>query len=318
LSTANPVAQESGEMCPELQGRWLAGRLLSLRDMFDRPGRNAAILALLAGCAQPQPVAVSLAEELATLVDVDDHADEVDHRLFAFQPAAYLGDALDPDACWELARVADHACYQVTGDRGGECWTDSRFGWLGTLPRCVLRMQRLLLADADDRQPPELWAVDIDGQQFDGQAACGNGRLEPGELCDDGNLEEWDGCSAGCQPEGYGGCELIIFQEFLSADIAYVAEDRWTAAGTQLMVNATARPLAHLDLTTCSLASRAAAAACRRIGEEVPLAASCMQQTWPIDDDTCTIRFAIELTPGDDPSTFSATLPVLLGFTLRN
>lgn len=32
--------------------------------------------------------------------------------------------------------------------------------------------------------------------------ACGDGTLDPEELCDDGNTEGWDGCNAQCQPSG--------------------------------------------------------------------------------------------------------------------
>ena len=43
---------------------------------------------------------------------------------------------------------------------------------------------------------------------------CGNGLTEPGEGCDDGNLEAFDGCSPACQPEdGFacvdGDCSLV-------------------------------------------------------------------------------------------------------------
>src|SRR5687768_5483170 len=31
-------------------------------------------------------------------------------------------------------------------------------------------------------------------------AECGNGILEPGEACDDGNLVDGDGCESSCQP----------------------------------------------------------------------------------------------------------------------
>src|SRR4051812_18416357 len=30
------------------------------------------------------------------------------------------------------------------------------------------------------------------------RAQCGNGHLDPGEVCDDSNLEDGDGCSADC------------------------------------------------------------------------------------------------------------------------
>ncbi|MDP2670404.1 MAG: DUF4215 domain-containing protein [bacterium] len=31
---------------------------------------------------------------------------------------------------------------------------------------------------------------------------CGNGHLEPGEQCDDGNMQNNDGCSRFCRMEG--------------------------------------------------------------------------------------------------------------------
>jgi cysteine-rich repeat protein len=39
-----------------------------------------------------------------------------------------------------------------------------------------------------------------------GDAVCGNGSVESGEECDDGNTTAGDGCSASCQDEGSGTC----------------------------------------------------------------------------------------------------------------
>ncbi len=46
-----------------------------------------------------------------------------------------------------------------------------------------------------------------DGSVSDAAAMpeCGNGRLEAGEQCDDGNTTDGDGCSAGCEREAYCG-----------------------------------------------------------------------------------------------------------------
>ncbi len=33
------------------------------------------------------------------------------------------------------------------------------------------------------------------------EAVCGNGELEDGELCDDGNAEDDDGCSGDCSTQ---------------------------------------------------------------------------------------------------------------------
>jgi cysteine-rich repeat protein len=36
---------------------------------------------------------------------------------------------------------------------------------------------------------------------------CGNGKLEPGEACDDGNVKSFDGCSSNCFVEQYFTCQ---------------------------------------------------------------------------------------------------------------
>ena len=36
------------------------------------------------------------------------------------------------------------------------------------------------------------------------EASCGNGKVEMGELCDDGNLEHTDSCTGSCQPAQCG------------------------------------------------------------------------------------------------------------------
>lgn len=62
-----------------------------------------------------------------------------------------------------------------------------------------------------------LWACEADNLYFDNflndmtvnfddedDAVCGDGRLDPGEECDDGNTWNWDGCSADCYWEEMG------------------------------------------------------------------------------------------------------------------
>jgi cysteine-rich repeat protein len=39
----------------------------------------------------------------------------------------------------------------------------------------------------------------------EGQPFCGDGILDPGEECDDGNNEDGDGCSSSCEVEEMGG-----------------------------------------------------------------------------------------------------------------
>src|SRR5213075_2532769 len=39
---------------------------------------------------------------------------------------------------------------------------------------------------------------------------CGNGKMEPGEVCDDGNARDGDGCSSGCRVELPGWSQLRV------------------------------------------------------------------------------------------------------------
>src|SRR5438105_526553 len=53
-------------------------------------------------------------------------------------------------------------------------------------------------SDLDDCSP----SGDASARCYDGvclPAGCGNGRLDPGEVCDDGNDVVGDGCSAACK-----------------------------------------------------------------------------------------------------------------------
>lgn len=46
------------------------------------------------------------------------------------------------------------------------------------------------------------------GDTENGQPSCGDGVVEPGEACDDGNFVDGDGCAANCTLEGAPGIEL--------------------------------------------------------------------------------------------------------------
>jgi cysteine-rich repeat protein len=47
----------------------------------------------------------------------------------------------------------------------------------------------------------------VDSADSDCAPVCGNGVLEPGEECDDGNLDYFDGCSGACLIETGGGID---------------------------------------------------------------------------------------------------------------
>jgi cysteine-rich repeat protein len=71
------------------------------------------------------------------------------------------------------------------------------------------------------------WTLDdvcIMGRPLDAQAVCGNGVIEPGEQCDDGNTAPGDGCSATCQLENGG-----------PGDTGCCSSSRSTAGGSILL-----------------------------------------------------------------------------------
>ncbi len=51
-------------------------------------------------------------------------------------------------------------------------------------------------------------------------AVCGNGKIETGENCDDGNMIPGDGCSAGCQAEDASSC-MKINEVYYDPDICH-------------------------------------------------------------------------------------------------
>lgn len=63
--------------------------------------------------------------------------------------------------------------------------------------RAALLLLPLLLLLACRAQPPECYDVPA-GQASSALPLCGNGVLDPGEVCDDGNNINWDGCNAFC------------------------------------------------------------------------------------------------------------------------
>ncbi len=62
---------------------------------------------------------------------------------------------------------------------------------------------------------------------------CGNGALDPGEQCDDGNNSDGDGCSAGCRDEdACSACEERFCRNFFGSDtVASCFEDTSPAGG---------------------------------------------------------------------------------------
>ncbi len=96
----------------------------------------------------------------------------------------------------------------------------------------------------------------------DASAECGNGLRELDEACDDGNLEDGDGCDAHCEPEPPRTCWVHAVELQLQADGSYLAQvsERTTdrvhtgfgscgGSGPEYAINFQAKASGKLDLT---------------------------------------------------------------------
>src|SRR5213078_4988716 len=78
----------------------------------------------------------------------------------------------------------------------------SRRRWLAL---CALALQAGCLHEASERCgdgsvcPPGQQCVAAGAQRMCALVTCGNGRLDPDEMCDDGNNRSGDGCPADCK-----------------------------------------------------------------------------------------------------------------------
>jgi cysteine-rich repeat protein len=69
---------------------------------------------------------------------------------------------------------------------------------------------------------------------------CGNGVLDPGEVCDDGNTTDGDGCPATCQSLVPGDTTIVITQ------------DGWSVRCLVWTDNVCVHPQARMDCAVCA------------------------------------------------------------------
>ncbi len=243
----------------------------------------------------------------------------LEHDLF--QPA--VADAsrdVDAQACSEVQWALDSACGQLyqTG-RYSWCIPQAVFFFANDIPRCAARV--IIGTDENDRIS-ETWAFDFSGEPYVGPSpSCGNGTVEPGEQCDDGNNEMWDGRDPNCQFEEFQGCEAVIEHHYRLHEIAIVDQNLWDGPRSHLMVNREVLSLRSVDQSTCNAALSTGADVCNELMFAMPFVAWCQPAVEFFTDDlgpACAVQFRVGFQATDPASgVFTTGLDGILAFTIR-
>ena len=122
-----------------------------------------------------------------------------ERRLAAGAPSetlASVGGPLTPDQWLKVERTGDTLVMSASAD--GSTWSEVYSGTLA-LPDTILI--GMVSASGD---PGSLGEADYENVDLQYTAACSDFVIDPGEVCDDGNLTDGDCCSSACQPEPAG------------------------------------------------------------------------------------------------------------------
>ena len=275
---------------------------------------------LTTGCAtEPAPGPEGPLEQVVRdrLGDLPVSEGELEYRIHDLAQLDVRGP-VDAASCDDLDQALADVCARSAGAEQG-CWATTTFFNAHATPRCAIRfeLQQAYQPSAPSRHN-ELYLLDVAGDPISGRVpSCGDGDVDTdaGEACDDGNLENFDGCDRACQPEPFNGCEAVIERVFADADVADVPAARWTSPHSHLMINrGQARRV--MDAAGCAAAEAAATASCREL-ETMPFVGSCGAMA-ELHGDACSIRLMVSFDQvAPDTGVFTTALPGVLAFTLR-
>ena len=288
-----------------------------------RTPTSLALFALLAACSTPEDrtdaVAGEVAEHLSGMVVVSDQVETLGHQLV--QPT-FADPLAEPtaDSCAQVAEALASTCRTVI-ERGlaPQCASQATYFLAHTTPRCAGRVE-VPAPDAADLHA--ILAFDLAGRATGGGGpSCGNGVIEGGEQCDDGNAEVFDGCDATCQLEEFQGCERVVEEKFQAAQVAWIDRSQWAGPRSHLMIHGRAAALRPVSAATCGEARAAADAACAQLRLDMPFVGACAAAThFGADDagDFCAVRMTVGFqATAADFGIFTTALPGVLAFTIR-
>jgi cysteine-rich repeat protein len=196
------------------------------------------------------------------------------------------------------------------------CGGTTTFFWAHDVPRCAGRIELWTNGAANELVPTIVF--DLTGEPVgSGPEHCGDGLIDLGEQCDDGNREAWDGCDPHCMPEEFQGCEAVIEEKFAAQGLAFVDRTLWSSPRSHLMVNTTAEPLRAIDAAACAEAATVAQASCAQLSADMPFVSWCYP-TASYAAGACTVRLQVGFAQIEPLyGVFTTGLTGILSFTLR-
>ena len=289
---------------------------------------NAALLllSLAPACVASEPNDPSggmgelVERALADLGSVTPVTEQLEHQIYQLDDTELAGD-VTAESCDAVDEALTSVCDELyqAGETTG-CSYTTAFFYAHQVPRCAVRFE--LWEDNDYGLVHPTYVLDFAGTPLEGPApSCGNGVVDEGEDCDDGNHELWDGCDSGCNQEPFEGCELVIEELYRQAGIAEVLATDWTGPRSHLMVNGLAHSMLPLDQATCDAAIATAADVCNELVQQMPFVSGC-QPGGAFHQETagpaCSIRLQVWFGQLDqDFGVYTTSLTGLLAFTIR-
>ncbi len=262
--------------------------------------------------AEPSQVASAISQGVQGAAAVTPTQVMLSEGLFSLSATA-VGE-VNATSCSGLETLLNQSCSLIEGlVRESYCYAESTFFMAHSLPRCA---SRLHISGELER----IYAFDLTGQSTGQVDTCGNGELDAEEQCDDGNREDFDGCSQDCMEEEFQGCEAVIEQYYQQAEIAFVDKSKWDGPRSHLMINPTARALGAVDQSTCDAALAVGVDVCNELTRQMPFVTSCEPmggRRRGAESAICDIRFQVyfgQVSPND--GVFTTAMPGILAFTI--
>ncbi len=263
---------------------------------------------------EPSEVAQAISQSVGELASVQSVQVPLAEGLFSIPGATPVGD-MDVTSCAQVETLVNQGCALLEGiSDGGYCWAESTFFMAHSQPRCATRLH--LSGDME-----QIYAFDLTSAPREIPELCGNGEVDEGEMCDDGNREDFDGCSQLCEVEEFQGCEAVIEQYYQDAQLAFVDRNLWDGPRSHLMVNKTAEALAEVDQRTCDAALAIGVDVCNELTATMPFVGGCHPMGGLRQGElgaACDLRFEVyfqNISPAD--GVFTTAMPGILAFTLE-